>query len=250
MNRSRRADLLARYEKWTKVPLLALVLALVPLLLIAYVVDVSDSVDSTAEYVSLAILAVFAVDLVVRTYLSERRLHYLVTHWYDVLMLVPFLRPLRLVRTARGLRLLRLGRVFPVVARIAVEARDLGKRRGLQWILLVGVAAVFVCAYLVFELERSEDGAIDDYGTALWWAMSTITTVGYGDATPVTPEGRGIAILLMVIGISFFSWVTANIAAFLIESPSDGEAVTTADLMRKLESLETELKELRSQLAG
>jgi voltage-gated potassium channel len=101
---------------------------------------------------------------------------------------------------------------------------------------------------LVLLFEKDGGGRIDDYGTALWWAMATVTTVGYGDNVPVTAEGRGVAIVLMLVGIAFFSWVTANIAAFLVEfGGGETHGVTTHDIMRKLEELEAEVKALRHE---
>ena len=98
----------------------------------------------------------------------------------------------------------------------------------------------------MYLLERDSGGAIDDYGTALWWAMSTVTTVGYGDTVPISAEGKGIAVFLMLVGISFFGWITANIAAFLVEfGGKEGRTVTTADLMEKLEALESDIRLLR-----
>jgi voltage-gated potassium channel len=122
------------------------------------------------------------------------------------------------------------------------------RRRGLQYVLAAGLAAIFVSAGLVYLLERGDGGTIDDYGTALWWAVTTITTVGYGDTFPTSAEGRGVAMFLMLVGISFFSWVTANISAFLVEhAGSEARSVTMDDLMAKLEALETELRALREQ---
>ena len=164
-------------------------------------------------------------------------------HWYDVLIVVlPFLRPLRVLRSARALRLARLG---PFLARSAVNFRDLLQGRGLQYVLLLGVLSVFGAAGLTYLMERNQGGTINDYGTALWWAASTVTTVGYGDAFPVTAEGKGVAVFLMLVGIALFSWLTANIAAFLVEFGGEkGRTVTMADLMDKLESLEREVQAL------
>src|SRR4030067_2360115 len=98
----------------------------------------------------------------------------------------------------------------------------------------------------MYLLERDSGGSIHDYGTALWWAMSTVTTVGYGDTLPSSAEGKGIAVFLMLVGISFFGWITANIAAFLVEfGGKEGRTVTTADLMEKLEALDSEIRLLR-----
>ena len=78
-----------------------------------------------------------------------------------------------------------------------------------------------------------------------------MTTVGYGDAYPVTPEGKGVAVLLMFVGITFISWFTANVAAFLVEFGGERErAVNLADVMDKLDALEAEVRALRSAPHG
>jgi voltage-gated potassium channel len=247
---SRRARTLQRYEKITEWPLLFLALLIVPLILVPLFADMSASTNNAVQGIFWVSWGIFAVDLIIRTYLAERRVEYLVRHWYDVLIvLVPFLRPLRGVR---ALRVLRLVVVIPFLARAWASTGRILSRRGLQYVLVGGMVAVFACAGLVLLFERDGNGTIDDYGTALWWAMTTVTTVGYGDTFPTTPEGKGVAVFLMLIGISFFSWVTANIAAFLVEfgGGGDDEGVTTRDIMTKLESLEEEIRQLRADQTG
>jgi voltage-gated potassium channel len=244
---SRREDLLRRFENATEWPLLVLSVAMVPVLLVPLLMDVSDSTDTALEMSLWVIWAVFAVELGIRTALAERRIAYLGRNWIDVLIVaVPFLRPLRIARSARALRLVRLSRVLPFLARAYISVRDIMQRRGLQYVGLVVVALIFGAAAIELALER-KNGTIDDYGTALWWAMSTVSTVGYGDAVPTTPEGKGVAVLLMLVGIGVISWVTANVAAYLVES-GHGKTATTGDLMLKLESLESEIQELRAEM--
>ncbi|HUF53164.1 MAG TPA: potassium channel family protein [Dehalococcoidia bacterium] len=250
--RQRRADMLHRFEEATEWPLLLLALILIPLLTIQFAFNPSDSADTAIETALWIIWAIFAVELGIRTYLVERKIPYLVRHWYDVLIvIVPFLRPLRIARSARAARLLRLSRAAPFIVKAFASTHDLIRHRGLEWVIAAGIIIVFAGSAVVLAFEQSSEGPINDYGTALWWAMTTVTTVGYGDATPVTPEGRGVAILLMLVGIAFFSWITANIAAFLVEfGGGETHGVTTHDLMAKLEEMETEIKALRAEQNG
>ena len=247
MDGQQRVQLREKFERTTELPLLILALAMIPLLGLPFFVQLSDTADTAFLTADWTIWAVFGLELSVRTYLSERRLAYLIQHWYDVLIVVvPFLRPLRVVRSVRALRILRLGRMVPFVVRATTDARAILRRRGLQYVLAFGFMAIFASAGAVYLVERSDGGDIDDFGTALWWAMTTMTTVGYGDVVPVTPAGRGIAVFLMLVGISFFSWVTANIAAFLVEfGGKQTRSVTVADVMDKLEALEREIRSLR-----
>ncbi len=250
--RERRARLLERFEQATEWPLLLLALAMIPLLVVPIAFDIDSDTDLAIEGVSYVIWAIFAVELSIRTFLSEKRIRYLIRHWYDVLIVVvPFLRPLRIARSARAARLLRLGRLTPFLARVWTSTHSLMKHRGLEWIVLGGIGIVFAGAAAVWAFENEAGGGLDDYGTTLWWAMATVTTVGYGDNVPVTPEGRGVAVLLMLVGIAFFSWVTANIAAFLVEfGGGEVHGVTTHDLMAKLEEMESEIKALRAERSG
>ena len=89
----------------------------------------------------------------------------------------------------------------------------------------LAVVAVGLGSVAVLDVERGDsDANITTFGDALWWATTTVTTVGYGDRLPVTLEGRVIAFALMVVGISLVGVVTASVAAWLIanvERPVD-----------------------------
>src|SRR3989304_185971 len=126
-----RTRALKSYERYADPPLLILALAIIPLIVLPLTVDLSPAVDDALFATDWVIWAAFAVDLGVRTYLSPRRLNYLVTHWYDVLIVVvPFLRPLRVLRSARVLRVLRLARAGAYLVRVAATAREIGQRHG------------------------------------------------------------------------------------------------------------------------
>jgi voltage-gated potassium channel len=122
---------------------------------------------------------------------------------------------------------------------------------GMKYVLVAGLSMLFATAVLVWHFERdAADSSIVDLEDALWWAITTMTTVGYGDTFPVTPEGRGMAVLLMITGISLFSYITANIAAFLVR-PSGDKATndpTLTDVMREIRVLEQRISELRARL--
>jgi voltage-gated potassium channel len=113
---------------------------------------------------------------------------------------------------------------------------------GLQYALCVGGLLVLACAGLVTIVEHEGEGNIRDFGDGLWWALTTITTVGYGDKFPVTAEGRGIAVFLMLVGITLFGLVTANIAAFLVKPPET--PATLEDVLAQLHRLEEKVDEL------
>lgn len=72
-------------------------------------------------------------------------------------------------------------------------------------------------AIAVLDVEQDHAGAnITTFGDALWWATTTVTTVGYGDRYPVTTPGRFIAVVLMLVGIAVVGTVTGSVAAWLV----------------------------------
>jgi voltage-gated potassium channel len=84
------------------------------------------------------------------------------------------------------------------------------------------VVSLLLGAVAVLDAERGSPGAnINTFGDALWWAASTVTTVGYGDRYPVTTEGRVIAVLLMLVGIALVGSITASVAAWFVRSSEE-----------------------------
>ena len=91
--------------------------------------------------------------------------------------------------------------------------------------------------------KAASNASILSFADALWWAMVTITTVGYGDMVPVTAAGRAIATILMLGGIAFFSGVTANLASFLVRGgETDREALS--QLTKEVKALRVEISKL------
>ncbi|WP_198346347.1 MULTISPECIES: potassium channel family protein [Nocardioides] len=198
-----------RWEKQSEVPLLLLATAF----LIAYAWPVLDprldpDVESVLTVASWTIWGAFAIDFVIRLYLADRRRHYALHHWYDVVLIAaPMLRPLRLLRLLAFARILNRSAVGGLAGRVSV------------YVAGVAVMALGLGALAILDAERDAPGAnITTAGDALWWAATTVTTVGYGDRYPVTTTGRFVAAALMVVGIAVVSSLTAVIATWLIEN--------------------------------
>ena len=99
---------------------------------------------------------------------------------------------------------------------------------------------MIVAAALVVEVERDDPNAsIQTFGDGLWWAITTVTTVGYGDKYPITAAGRGIAVALMILGIAAFGLITANLAALFLEQQEDETQV-------RLRAIEEELRQIKA----
>lgn len=223
-----------RVQSQLELPMLVLSLLFIPVIVIPLVASPSDAQRSALEAASWFIWAAFVAEYLLLLYLAPSRLRMVRTHLFDLAIIVlPFLRPLR------ALRVLRAAAAF---GRASTATRRIATRPGFRGFLVFSLAVIVTAAGAVASFERDADGStIEGFGDALWWAVVTATTVGYGDHFPVTDQGRAVAVVLMLLGIGLFSVLTANIAAFFVEgTDEDGEAntVTAADLDARLARIE------------
>ena len=173
----------------------------------AFVHPVTQQVQNILDSIQWVVYGVFAIDVVVGLAVSKNRKLYLRTHPLEVLSVaLPVLRPLRL------LRLITVGSL--VIQRVAV---------GRQFAILVkvflfSVLVAYIAAVQITIVERQIEGSnIKSFGDGLWWALTTVTTVGYGDRYPTSTEGRAIAFALMLVGISLMGVITASVAAWFVK---------------------------------
>ena len=155
--------------------------------------------------------------------------------WVEVLVVfVPFLRPLRV------LRLLVFG------SRAFIGARRLVKA---DFILLYAVGIILVSAAMMANVESGDpESTIRSFPDALWWSVVTITTVGYGDMTPLTQTGRAIAFILMVAGVGLFGGLTANLASLLVREDNPDKAALST-LTHEVRELRDEIRRMRKRPA-
>ena len=229
-----REDLLLRVERITEFPLMVMAFIMIPLLVGPWLWDMPPRVESTFLVLDYFIWALFAIDLIIKLVIAPHRGQYLKKHWLEVLVVVvPFFRPLRILR------------LFVFGTRAWVGMRRLVNR---DFLLVYGIGLVIIAATIVTTVERGPDATITSFADALWWAIVTITTVGYGDEIPVTLAGRAVAFVLMLGGIAFFSGVTANLASFMIRSKNDSHTPHTdmTPLIEEIRSLKEEIALLRS----
>ncbi len=209
-----------------------------------YAWQVLGRLQGTALLVSQVIVfgswVVFAVDYAVRLALTAQRRRWFWGNLLSLLVVVlPVLRPLRLVR------LLTLFTVFRRAAGSALRGQVL------LYATSSTVLLVLVASLAIYEVERDAPGAdITTFGDALWWACVTITTVGYGDLSPVTPEGRVIAVAMMVCGIALLGTVTATIASYLVESVAAIDEANQAATRAQIDELTEKVDRMHELLAA
>lgn len=237
----RRAEALSRFERSTAVPMLILSLAIIPLLVVPLLWDLSPRTEGTFLALDWFVWAAFAVEYGIRLYLAPRRWAFVRNHKLDLLMVaLPLLRPLRVVRSARALRVLRAGRAAVGLGRMLKAGQQVLTRHKLHYGLAVTLVVVLGAAFLVESFENGASEAnITSIPDALWWAVTTVTTVGYGDRFPTTPAGRGVGVVLMIMGIALFGYVAAALASFFLERSEEDEGgrqlAEIADRLRRIE---------------
>jgi voltage-gated potassium channel len=198
-------DRLERYQRRTQTPLD--VLALLTLWLV--VVPPTKLGIDTAAAVSLriALSGVYAIDFMIRITLAPDHRHYFRTHRRFIIVVI-----LPATRLVFSLRLLTSG----------------FRRGSLPQFGAVSFALFLNGATIVYFFERHAHGAnIRTYGEALWWAVVTVSTVGYGDFYPVTTGGRATAVMLMVLGFTVLAVITAQISSAFIEQAQRGGTADT-----------------------
>ncbi|WP_285032059.1 potassium channel family protein [Mycolicibacterium sp. lyk4-40-TYG-92] len=231
-------DRLDRWEHRAEWPLAAVA----ALFLAAYSIEVLAQphglVAQLLTLVTWLAWAVFTADYAARLYLAPDRKEWFLRHLVDLaIVLLPLLRPLRLIR---------------LVVLVSALQKALGNAiRGKVIIYTISgaVLLVYVGALAVYEAERgAPDAHITSFGLAVWWAMTTITTVGYGDMYPVTTTGRVMASLMMIGGISLVGSITATIASWIVQSVSDDDKQQDAVTAAHIEDLRDEIAQLRELL--
>ncbi len=116
----------------------------------------------------------------------------------------------------------------------------------LNYVLAFTLTFTVIIGILVTIIENSiPDAPIQTFTEGVWWAFSTVASVGYGDFVPITLTGRILAVILMLVGISLFSIVTANIASFFVEEDEEKEL---EKIMNQLDVLEQKIDDLQTKV--
>ena len=181
---------------------------------VGFALDAADpALHGGLLVVETALTVVFVAEFGSRFGAARDRLAYLRGHWVDLVALIPVVRGVRIFRL---LRLLRLVRAFAGVHRALTHVERLVRHRGLAGIVVAWLAVMVICSIALFVAENGVNEAVSSPWDAVWWGITTMTTVGYGDVVPVTPEGRIAAGVLMLLGIGLFSVVTATVTSFFL----------------------------------
>lgn len=225
-----------RWKRLAEWPLAAAALVFLVVYSVQVISDPPPSVAAGLEALLGVIWVAFLIDYVVMLVLATQRSRWFIRNLHELVILaLPVLRPLRLLRLVTLLKILH---------RTAGHAL---RGRIVTFVLGAAVLLTYCGALAVLDAEKNEAEAnIQSFWDALWWALTTITTVGYGDHYPVSATGRTVAGALMLSGIAVVGVVTASVASWLVEQVTAG---TAAAVESQEDGLRAEIRELRAQVA-
>jgi voltage-gated potassium channel len=181
----------------------------------AFDMNPSDSTNHILGFIQWASWLAFALDLVVGLARAQNKATFLKKHPLEILAVaLPMLRPLRLLRVIS-------------FGSLVLEKVSIGKSVGITIKVVITTFFLgYIAAIQITITERASDSSnIKNFGDGLWWAFTTITTVGYGDRYPTTSEGRFLAVCLMILGISLLGVISATIAAWFVRMMQDESRV-------------------------
>jgi voltage-gated potassium channel len=188
------------------------------------------------DIADLVVCGFFFLDFLISLYRAPKRLGYLATWgWIDLLSSIPAIDTLRWGRAARVIRILRVLRAVKALRILGLAIAERRAQSAFLAAILLTILLLVFSSLSMLEFEAGAEGNIRSAEDAMWWAVTTMTTVGYGDRFPVTTEGRIVGVFLMIAGIGVFGSFSGLVASWFL-SPRRRE-------------VDTEIAELKAMLA-
>lgn len=252
--------MLQRLEQHLELPMA--ILAVVWLVL--FIIDMVRGSDPLVTFFATVIWVIFIAEFVVKVLIAPDRWRFVKHSWLTIIsLLVPALRIARIFSAFRALRAVRAVRGVRLIKAVGALNRGMGalgatlRRSGVWYVSALVVAVCFAGAAGMYALEpRASGGAgFSSYADALWWTAMIMTTMGSA-YWPQTPEGRILAVLISLVAIGVFGYVTATLASFLVGRDADapdGATASSSDvkaLQRDIAAMRRELSELARSLGG
>jgi len=242
-----RHDLVDRIERVTKFPMAVLGFAWLVIAIVILTTDVNGSASTALVGTLFVLWGIVLVEYLVRLLVTPDSRGYIKRRWVEPATVV--------VPPLQGWHLVGMERMSLLVHEGELRVESILKHHGLFRVLIAAAATLLIGAWLVLLFEVNAKGSnIHNYPQALWWAIVTVTTVGYGDRFPVTEGGHAVAVVLMLVGIGLIGVLTATVASVFIKEHTDANKEEFkkghADLGQQLSVISDRLADVERRLGA
>ncbi len=242
-----RHDLVDQIERVTKYPMALLGVAWLVIAIIVLTSDANGAASLSLVSALFVLWAVMLAEYVVRLVVTPDARGYLKRRWVEPAIVV--------VPPLQGWRLIGVEKLSLLVHEGELRVEAILKHHSLFRVLIAAFGTLMIGAWLVLLFEENAKGSnIHSYPDALWWAIVTVTTVGYGDRYPVSAGGRVVAAVLMLVGIGLIGVLTATVASVFIKEHTDANKETFkkghADLGQQLAVISDRLADVERRLGA
>lgn len=235
-----------RASKTFDVVLLVAILLSVGIVILDSVKELHDTYGTYFYVLEWAFTILFTIEYGLRLWLSKRKLGYIFSFYglVDLLAIIPtylsiffintqFLVVIRSLRLLRVIRVLKLGRYLKDAEFLSDALR--ASRNKIQIFIASMITIVLIAGTVMYIVEGPESG-FTSIPMAMYWAIVTLTTVGFGDITPLTPIGKLMASIIMLMGYGIIAVPTGIVTSEMTQAKSRRK-LATARLCRKCEQL-------------
>jgi voltage-gated potassium channel len=237
-------------EKVGPFQIVILILSVVVLAALAAdsVLKLPGEVSEILQVLDTLVCVLLLTDFGVRFHRAKSKLQFMKWGWIDLLASIPNIPILRVGRFVRILRVIQLIRAIRASHRLSQLLLRDRTRTGVASVAMTSFLLIMFCSVAILLCEQQDPNAnIKTSGDALWWSVTTITTVGYGDKYPVTTEGRMVAALLMFSGIGMFGVLSGLAATYFLGSRHESVVREEDKILARLEKLEEKIDRLKEK---
>lgn len=238
-------------EKLTIFQLFLVVLSVYVLisLFVQSLFDLSPEMDQMVDHLDFFICLIFMADFFIRLYQAPSKRAFLKWGWIDFVSSIPMLDSFRagsLFRIFRVMRLLRAFRSVKVLSQYLLRNRS---KNTFTTVAAVSCLLTMTGAILILNVEKNLPASnIKTPSDAIWWAVVTVTTVGYGDRFPVSDAGRAIAAVLMTAGVGLFGTFTGFVASMFVEPDIKREETEIQKLVEEIQALRGQMDSMEKKI--